>query len=116
MRNGRIKIRLSGNELEALTMGYQQAVKQMEHESRTEIYSLHETLLLEHATAMRDKLERLHERGQLKYTLSLSPVEAMAVYQLWQREFALTTYSGNAVRKVFGEIDERHRSALWVQV
>ncbi len=114
MRNGRIKIKLSDNEMEALAMAYQSAVETMEHETKTEHYTLHETLLLEHATAMRDKLERLHERGQLKYTLSLSGVEAMAVYQLWQRPFAVTTYSGNAVRKVFGEIDEKHRSASWV--
>lgn len=112
MDNRRMRIKMSGNEMEALMMGYQEAVAQMEHEARTEHYTLHETLLLEHAINMKHKLELLHDKGQLKYTLALSPVEAMAVYQLWQRPFDITVYSSNAVRKVYEAIEERQLSIV----
>ncbi len=111
---GTIKIKLSANEMEALALAYRHAVAQMELEQKTEKYTLHETLLLEHAQQLSAKLDRLHEKGQVKYTLTLTSLEAMAVYQLWQRPFGLTTYSGNAVRKVYGAIDERHKSMMWV--
>lgn len=112
MENRVIKINLDCNELEALKMGYQQAVEQMEHEAQAKHYTLHETLLLEHAIVLRDRLEKMHKRGQNKYTLSLKPLEAMAIFQLWQRPFAITTYSGNVVRKVFGKIEEGNSKIL----
>ncbi len=101
----RMRIKLTANELEALMLAYQDAVTQMKHEAKAEKYSAREDLLMEHAASLRDKLQVMNDRCQKGYTLSLTNIEAMAVYELWQRSFGINTYSRIVVQKVLDEFD-----------
>lgn len=114
MRKNVIKIKISASELEALALGYADAVEEMEEESRNEAYSELELLLLEHAREMLVLLQNKIDSYQQKYTLNLKGSEAMAMWRLWQRKFTLNIYSGNAVRKVTSTIDQKAKSAQWI--
>lgn len=105
---------MSANELEALALGYADAVEEMEDECRNEAYNELELLLLEHAREMLVLLQHKIDSYQQKYTLSLKGSEAMAMWRLWQRKFTLSVYSGNAVRKVTSLIDQKALSAQWI--
>lgn len=106
--------RMSHSELEALSMAYESALLQLEQSWSASDYNGHTMLLKEHAVAMAMKLQKMLGRWQEKYTLTLTAVEAMAMYQLWQLAFDLDAFSGNAVRKIQGIIHQKHVSATWV--
>lgn len=114
MKNNKIELKLIAPEVEALMLAYQTAVEMMENEAELETND-HDSLLLHHAIDMREKLEKLNDKDQQKYTIKLGATDALAMYQLWRRAFPLSTYNGNAVRKVYGQIDKQHKNITWIR-
>lgn len=101
-------------DVEALLIAYCAAVIQMP-QMVTEDTKEHDLLLLDHATEMRDTLQKLYEkRGQNKFTIPLKFSEARAIYQLWKYGFKLTPYARTIVQQFHNMIDKEHISSMWI--
>lgn len=77
MNSNSIKIKMNHNRLEALGQQYELLTDSYEPENA------HEHLLFECLVLMRDKIEKMLRAAQLKYTLTLSSLEALAFFQVW---------------------------------
>lgn len=108
----RIKVKLTMEQLLSIISAYETCTKIMQHESETEHYTLHETLLLEHAKTLLIKLKKLSGKGQLKYTLNLSSVSAVAIHQLWQRAFGISANDADGIRVLYQQIDSTFTDAI----
>lgn len=103
--------KLSRNELEAFIDAYRSALDQMDALWTASDFNSHFMLLKEHAVAIVPKLMKLWNQNQVSYKISLTPVEAMAMYQFWQIEFDVNQLSANAINKVMGVIHRIHTNA-----
>lgn len=106
--------RLTYSEMDGFSIAYESALYQMDTTWGVSDFTAHTMLLKEHAVVMAQKLQKLLEREQEHYTLTMTAVEAMAMYQFWLIPFQLDHFSGNAIRKVMGIIHQKHTSATWV--
>ena len=102
---------LSRNELEAFIDAYRSALDQMDALWTASDFNSHFMLLKEHAVAIVPKLVKLWNQNQVTYKITLTPVEAMAMYQFWQIEFDVNQLSANAINKVMGVIHRIHTNA-----
>lgn len=67
----------------------------------------HEQLLFEHMATLKNRLEKMYEKPQKKYTLSFTSVDAMAFTQFWNIEgFKIDTYSALSVGRLIQTIDK----------
>lgn len=107
--------KLSYNELEGLLLAYESAIDQLSAAKNTMPITAHELLLKGHAIEMHVLLNKMLNRNQMSYLLTVTPLQALAAHQLWLLQFELTPHSTNVVRKVVNEINAAMTSSMHIE-
>lgn len=81
------------------------------YEALAEIYApegAHELLLFGHITELRDKLLKMVDCDQHRYTLSLTGTESLAFVQVWDpKPVALPIRGARVIQFVFDKLDHK---------
>lgn len=70
----------------------------------------HELLLLGHLSEFRDRLQKLVQRGCDRNKVNLTPLEALAFMQIWEKASGLTHYQAAIVAKFYEAINKKKAS------
>lgn len=101
-----VKIRLRYQQIEALYNLYR---VELLYEPTAEP---HAQLLREHLVALYDRLYNLASKDhQERFTINLSPVEALAFWQYWGNiNLTAQPYDDLLVRNIISQIDKKHQN------
>jgi len=81
------------------------------YEGLAEIYNPegpHDLLLFGHITELRDKLKKMVDNDQHKYTLSFTGTEALAFVQVWEpKPVALPIRGSRVIQFIFDKLDHK---------
>jgi methylase of polypeptide subunit release factors len=76
----------------------------------------HEQLLCEHLSELKQKVQKLLQRSQLRYFLHLTNTEAMAFYQLWhEQDLKHEPYHHIIITKLIAHIEKHTQKNICIK-
>ena len=79
------------------------------------VNSRHDLLMLEHISALRDRLRKMIGKCAQRYTLKMEGAELVAFTQLWERSnLDMSAYLGRIIQLIFSKINHGNLQRLKV--